>query len=991
MSSLWKPSRLRSLLFKGSDWIFSSDGEVFSLSSRGNAPIKGPLLLIHAFAYRRHNAFPATGECRFVISGFPLDQPLTGLKPDQGEEIRTFIEEHVPASLASCGLRAQRSLNEWLGSVDRRLEATSFIADDAANRLVDAIPLPAIAGVERWQALFGHPSLNLARQKYPASFPALGISPALYLVEKVNRHNKDCVERDLKAWRNRLFKQLDLMGWVGRRAGLKNLAVQEPPAWPGKTWQELVPTEFQPDPETWWFKCVAAHNIEHEQQELLEKREFFDRVESNPLTKEQTQAVICMDDEVLVVAAAGSGKSSTIIAKAGYAVEGGLCAPEDILLLAFNTEAAKELRVRIGKRLAHLDGSDRITAKTFHAFGLEVIGEATGKMPTTAPWLNDGQGVPFIGHLVDDLCAKSEDFAEEWAMFRLVYFKGVGSWDNIDEPEDYDPNSPRKVGFRTLQGEIVKSKSERLIADWLFLHGVNYRYEEPYQHDTRTAKKRQYRPDFYYPDIDVYHEHLALDAKGQPPKAFEGYMEGVEWKRELHKKHGTTLFETTAHELRTGPGLRALKRLFKEFGITLKFDPNREATGRKPESPQAVAKLLRVFQQHMKSSRQTMEQAYARVRDTPGAFVPRLELFLSIYEDVARRWEEELKAGDLVDFEDMLNQSAELIEQDKYPCSMKMILADEFQDSSQARMRLVQAMLSKSGAQFTAVGDDWQGIYRFAGADISLMKGFQQRFPHASRRDLSETFRCPQDLCDLTSAFISRNEAQIPKGVRTHNLRLGPSIKIVALPDVESIPGRVRMQLETLHAKVSEVNDPKDRLVVRLLGRYNHDKPGEFAAWQKRLSDRLDLDFFTVHRAKGLEADVILLLNVVQGTLGFPSQVEDDPILQLAMPEPETYPYGEERRLFYVALTRAKRTVMVYTAAHQQSEFLVELQEEFQIPVIHVDGVPKAVCGVCTKGIVVERVNRKTGQFFNSCSRFPKCNGKARQLSGTEKRSTITR
>lgn len=980
MSLSWKPSRLRSLLFKGSDWIFSADGEAFSLSARGYSTIKGPLHLIHAFAYRRHTAFPPTGECRFVITGFPLDKPLTGLKPDQGEEIKAYLEEHVPGSLASCGLRAQRSLNEWLGSVDRRLGATSFIADDAAKGLADTIPLPAIAGIDRWQSMFGHPSLGAARKKFPASFPSLGIAPAQYLSEKVDRHNKECIERDLKSWKNRLFKHIDLMGWIGRRAQLALLSEHEAPSWPGKSWQAVAPVEFQPDPRTWLSRCVEAHNFEHEQRQFQDKREFFDRVESNPLTKEQAQAVICMDDEVLVVAAAGSGKSSTVIAKAGYAVEGGLCAPEDILLLAFNTEAAKELRLRIGKRLAHLEGSERITAKTFHAFGLEVIGEATGKMPTTAPWLNDGQGVPFIGHLVDELCAKSEDFAEEWAMFRLVYFKGVGSWDNADETEDFDPTSPRKFGFRTLQGEIVKSKSERLIADWLFLHGVNYRYEDAYRHDTRSAKKRQYRPDFYYPEIDVYHEHWALDANGKPPEAFEGYMDGVEWKRDLHKKHQTNLFETTAHELRTGTGLRAIKRLFKDRGINLKFDPNREATGRKPESPQAVAKLLRVFQRHMKSSRQTMEQAYARVRETPGAFVPRLELFLSIYEDVARRWEEELREGGLVDFEDMLNQSAELIEQDKYPCSMKMILADEFQDSSQARMRLIQAMLVKSGAQFTAVGDDWQGIYRFAGADISLMKGFKRRFPHSARRDLSETFRCPQDLCDLTSAFISRNPAQISKGVQTHNLRPGPSIKIVALPDVESIPGRVGMQLETLHAKVLEVEDANYRLIVRLLGRYNHDSPKELLSWQKRFGDRLDLDFLTVHRAKGLEADVILLLNVVQGTLGFPSQVEDDPILQLAMPEPETFPYGEERRLFYVALTRAKRTVMIYTAAPQQSEFLVELQEEFQIPVIHVDGVPKAVCGVCAKGVVVEQVNRKTGQFFNSCSRFPKCNGKPKPV-----------
>ncbi|WP_251276667.1 UvrD-helicase domain-containing protein, partial [Enterobacter hormaechei] len=114
------------------------------------------------------------------------------------------------------------------------------------------------------------------------------------------------------------------------------------------------------------------------------------------LTEEQAKAVVCMDDELLVVAAAGSGKSSTIVAKAGYALEEGLCAPEDILLLAFNADVAEELRQRIAKRLGQLDGANRITAKTFHAFGLEVIGAVTGKMPTPAPWLSNGKDEAFI-------------------------------------------------------------------------------------------------------------------------------------------------------------------------------------------------------------------------------------------------------------------------------------------------------------------------------------------------------------------------------------------------------------------------------------------------------------------------------------------------------------------------------------------------------------------------------------------------------------------
>ncbi|WP_206541511.1 UvrD-helicase domain-containing protein, partial [Stenotrophomonas maltophilia] len=797
--------------------------------------------------------------------------------------------------------------------------------------------------------------------------------PSSYVDQTVERHNRQVFDRALQRWSSALRNQLESRGWIGRRTAAAMLKGSMVPQWPARAWRDVAPPEYQPSAEAWLEASVAAHNAAFEAHQMEAKRSFFERVESNPLTEEQAKAVVCMDDELLVVAAAGSGKSSTIVAKAGYALEQGLCAPEDILLLAFNADAAEELRQRIAKRLGHLDGADRIAAKTFHAFGLEVIGAATGKMPTPAPWLSNGKDEAFIGHLVDELCAENPTFAAQWDLFRLLYFKDVGRWDAREEPEDYDPESQRKRGFRTLRGEIVKSKSERLIADWLFLHGVNYRYEEPYPHDTRTATKRQYRPDFYYPDIDVFHEHFALNAKGEAPPAFKDYLEGVHWKRQLHRDQGTRLFETTAHGLRTGAALAALKDLFKSRGIDLVFDPDRVPPDNDPVSPQAIAKVMRVFQQHMKGSRQTVEQARERIGTLPGAFVPRMELFLDLYEAVALRWEDRLAAEGLVDFDDMLNQSADHIVAGRFPCGVKMVLADEFQDTSRARMRLLQAIVDASGAQFTAVGDDWQSIYRFAGADLAIMSGFQMSHPHAAIRHLSQTFRCPQSLCDLTSEFVSRNPMQLVKKVFTRNPLKGPRVSVVALPTVEDIPGRLKSNIQSLYDKLPEPTDGKPLRSMLVLGRYRNDKPKELEAWRQRFGDKIDLRFLTIHRAKGLEADFVALLNVVQDTLGFPSQVQDDPILQLAMPEPEMFEFGEERRLFYVALTRAKRSVVVYTTQHQPSQFLVELQADHGVEIVRTEGEPAEACPVCGQGVLVERVNRATKEVFHSCSRFPRC------------------
>lgn len=966
----WKPSRLRSLLFRGSDWFFSWNGKELTLSMRGLQPVRGPLVLIQSFAYEQH-VISTTVDCRFQIFGTRLDRPLKGLKHAAAAEIKEFLDQQVPEALAECAGRAQAALDQWRTAVAWRVRTMGMVGPEDRRQLRTSIPLPLIAGLEKWEALFEHPRLTQARHRFPNVFPILDIAPAQYVDALVDAHNRKEFDQALASWVATMKENLVASGWLGHRAQARMLLDAPPPQWPGKMWSDIVPDELKPDPGKWWARQWQSHNHAFEQQQMVAKRSFFDRVESNALTDEQVRAVICMDDELLVVAAAGSGKSSTIVAKAGYALEEGLCTPEDILLLAFNTDVAEELRTRIGKRLGHIPKAERITVKTFHAFGLEVIGAATGQMPATAPWLQHGEDVTFIASLVDELCAEDAEFATDWNMFRLVFPKDLGQWSELDPPEDYDPVS-RIRGFRTLRGEIVKSKSERVIANWLFLHGVNYLYEAPYPFDTRTATHRQYCPDFFYPDINVFHEHFALNADGRAPAAFIGYEDGVAWKRTTHRDRGTTLFETTSHELLSGAALRALKRMLIERGVKLVFDPDREAPGRQPESPLAIAKLIRVFQQHMKGSRQSMQDAYERIMAIDGAFMSRMRLFLGIYDRVAERWEERLAAGGLVDFDDMLNQAADLIETGRYPCTLGMVLVDEFQDTSCARMRLIQAVVDASGAQFTAVGDDWQGIYRFAGADIATMTEFSTRFPRAAVRYLSQTFRCPQDLCDLSSAFIAKNPRQLAKEVRSTNARPSPSIRVMSLPDIESIPRYVERQLGNLHKRL-----PTDhRLKILMLGRYRSDCPAEFPVWRRRFADRLDLHFLTIHRAKGLEADVVLLMNVIQGTRGFPSQIEDDPILQLAMASHKDMPLGEERRLLYVALTRAKQTVMIYTTQQLPSEFVVELQRDHAIPVRQVEGEQRSVCSACGLGLVVQRQNRETLALFNSCSRFPQCDGR---------------
>jgi DNA helicase-4 len=246
-----------------------------------------------------------------------------------------------------------------------------------------------------------------------------------------------------------------------------------------------------------------------------------------------------MDNWVQVVAAAGSGKTSVMVAKAAYALHRNLVEPDRILLLAFNTLAAGELQERIDLNLRRAGfDSGGVKASTFHAFGLSLIGLATGKKPSLAKFAEDANRLRHAHTIVERLGSADSIFSENWALLKTVYARDLPAWNEEPVDEYWDP-STRVKGFRTLDDKVVKSREEQMICDWLFMHGVQYEYERDYEINLADSTHRQYRPDFYYPDAQLYHEHFALDENGDPPEAFIGYREGVAWKRDAHRTHGS--------------------------------------------------------------------------------------------------------------------------------------------------------------------------------------------------------------------------------------------------------------------------------------------------------------------------------------------------------------------------------------------------------------------------------------------------------------------
>jgi len=593
-----------------------------------------------------------------------------------------------------------------------------------------------------------------------------------------------------------------------------------------------------------------AHNEKFLNSQKKKLCEFFSTVESHPLTDEQIASCVCMDDAIQIVAAAGSGKTSTIIARIGYVLQEGLAKPEEILVLAFNSSVKEELQARIQKQLGRIENIELVKVKTFNAFGLEVIGKSVGRKPRLADWVEPGRDAQSASEIVEYLRQRDPKFRNQWDTFRAIFGRDIGNWGSSKQPRS---DTVGNGNILTADGKYVKSHEERIICNFLFYHGVAYEYERPYEYDTVAEDRSQYHPDFYYPLTGLYHEHFAINADGNAPPHFTGdYMAGVHWKRSLHAEKETQLFETTSHEIRNCDGINKLKLELEKRGEVLDFNIDRDSQGQKLIPTAQLIATIRSFQQHVKSNGLSNSDLRNTIRNFKHGHHERLKQFVSLYERISDEWQRRLRLEESVDFDDMLLQAIEHIEGGNYQSPFKMVLTDEFQDVSQSKLRLLKALKKNAGktSSICVVGDDWQGINRFAGSDISIMVGFDQSFPNSTQLTLGTTFRCPQLLCAASSQFIQKNPNQIQKTVKTTNGYKNNPLQAFAAEDEHKALEHLEKTLRDMHqysrAGKLDIQDGR-RISVMMIGRYRKDEPREqLKNWRSQMGDELDIYFYSM-------------------------------------------------------------------------------------------------------------------------------------------------
>ncbi|GGD30141.1 hypothetical protein GCM10011358_12740 [Sinisalibacter lacisalsi] len=712
--------------------------------------------------------------------------------------------------------------------------------------------------------------------------------------------------------------------------------------------------------------------------ELERWKDFFDTIESKPLTAEQRLSVVVDEDATLVLAGAGSGKTSVITAKAAYLVKSGIRQPEEILLLAFAKNAAEEMSVRVEAR-----SGVPIVARTFHALAYDIIGVVEGSKPALADHATDDLAFTnLIKQILKDLVRAVSDVSRaiiQWFAHFLVEPKT--EWDFKTKHEFYTHLESQDL--RTLQGEKVKSYEELQIANWLYENGIEYEYEPDYEHKLDGAGRRDYTPDFRLTESGIYIEHFGVrrqkTADGgerlvtAPFVDREEYLAGMTWKREVHAEHDTTLIETYSYERQEGRLLTGLAEKLAPH-VTLKPRAMETIYDRVLELNQVdtFSQLLGTFLRKFKSGGYSLAECEARSEQRK--LGKRAKAFLDVFAPVYEEYEKRL--GGRIDFEDMILRAARHAETGRYASPFRHILVDEFQDISQSRARLVKALKAQhADARIFAVGDDWQSIFRFAGSDIHLMRHFGEEFggefdgARGVHRtvDLGRTFRSVDQIAYAARTFVLRNPAQLDKQIIPAGTASEPAIRVVMTAKDED-----GQKLSEVLATISATRPEGAKApTVLLLGRYRFLEPDMRDL--KRQFPRLRLTYKTIHASKGLEADHVVLLAANSGRTGFPSEIVDDPLLDLVSPEAEPYEHAEERRVMYVAMTRARHTLTILASNSRPSSFVTELKKEpgYGVAAVTDEAEEDHECGECGGRLL--RVQGKDGRTWYRCEHAQHC------------------
>lgn len=545
---------------------------------------------------------------------------------------------------------------------------------------------------------------------------------------------------------------------------------------------------------------------------------------------------------------------------------------------------------------------------------------------------------------------------------------------------------------------------------------------------------KDYLPDFYLDDYNIYIEHFGLNRNCENHliggKSSEEYVKEMEWKRKVHKKYGTTLIETFSYYQSENRLLTRLAEKLQAQGVEFNEIDYREVyrillENKTIKEWEDFIVLLKTFIELFKGNNYDetkFKEFYDYVGGLKDSFSKdRTIAFLKIVEEIYNDYEAYLLKIKKIDFNDMINKASDCIVKNGLDLPYKYIIVDEYQDTSFTRYNLLRNICDSIGAKIMVVGDDWQSIYSFSGCDVNIFTKFDNFFDVCETRYIEKTYRNSQQLIDASSNFVMKNPDQTRKELKSSKSLKYP-IKLVNFDnDFDEI-----LKFELIIKNIINQSTFKNKKIL-ILGRNNKDifnllknfnveneygkrkfeilgdedklRRNKFVKIVYRESPDVNIEYRTVHQSKGLECDNVILINLKNWKAGFPNKMVDDPVLNFVKRNGDSFSYAEERRLFYVALTRTKNNVYLLAPYFKSSVFVQELKTDANVELLNLEHnrletlkniekngeryvIPtKLKCPVCKTGVVLlesfwnkGKLNRVLKCFHNMAPPFNRCN-----------------
>ena len=722
------------------------------------------------------------------------------------------------------------------------------------------------------------------------------------------------------------------------------------------------------------YKFMEVKNDKFVNKKLLEEKDYFDKmfISVDPkikLDEEQRRAILIDEDYSLIVAGAGSGKTTTMVAKVKYLVEKKHVDPKNIILLSFTNSSVDDL-----DKLLNDDFNLGVEVLTFHKLGMKFLRESSNKRYEI---ISDAGIYKVLEEYFLNVVFKNKSTLEEYldifskylhihsdALEYSTYDEYYNHYmkekyneckDHLKEEITYRINN-RTINLKTINGEYVKSVNELNIANYLYRHGIDYTYEELYPHILNG--NRTYKPDFtiYDGDIKMYLEYFGL-AKLNTDKTIESeskkYVDEIYSKRKLHKMYNTDLIELYGRYEDNSYFLPCLSAELNKRHVVKHKRSDKEILLRLLETSKAykytnLINLVIIFINIFKESGYTLND-FDILEDNCNDMLVKRQI--NAIKDMYIYYERRIRSTNKIDFQDMINYAYQNLDvfKDKKK-KVDYVIIDEYQDVSFQRHNFIKKISDIFKAKIVAVGDDWQTIYSFSGSDISLFVNFERNMGYCETVKIQNTYRNSQELIDTAGDFILKNESQIEKRLHS-NKHLNKPIRLV---EYDHDPDDVfsKNLIDKLVELLKRIYKARPNDNILLLTRFNSEIDNLLLSkkfYKKSIDDKkiickeipdANIDILTVHKSKGLGYDRVVLLNAINATKGFPSQIKDEPVIKYIRGEKEDLieliNYPEERRLFYVAMTRTKNELYIMTPSinKNKSEFIFEIETNKNVKVV---------------------------------------------------------